>query len=1490
MTSRVAAAPSLLHTSMSRHSSAAVSADIRQLLSAYASLSVTPPSSSRDRFISPRLKKLRSATRPSERASLALQMADRSFTRGDYDAALTFYTASLTAALASSSLDPAHLITLLRRLGEVQHALCQYSAAIATFHAALSLLPLLPSSTSRRERLHLPQTVHLSLGNSFLHWADDDDIPLATGHERVTEAVHWHRKSVQEAQQIAELKRNKAGAGGRSSGVSSQDALVLIGAYVNLGNTVVQQLHFDHYELRARHRGTNSDAINDAIPLPLSSFFPSSSATVDPLTAPVDPSLSSLTLSELSEHRRQRFLAASCLFDAALALAVSYDKFEEQLMVWDNSVGLYEAVGDFDRASGCIDKAEEAVAATGAVGYEWRVKRMTMWMRAERWTEALREATRLRETIEQRNVEGVTREVVEEGRQAMLDVDWVEAMWAKVQRKQRLQADVRQLSRPLEADSEGASREEESEEAEEARLRAHMSTLHALVQVCLSLAASNVGLHLHYATALDAHQSALALLLTTGRPFPRLSLCAHSFHVHTLVRYLPWLVRMKRDSAEVHDIVERGEQSMQAARAALAEGGAGPAGGEEETRVKGLLAWLEGQLRLQCGGAAKEVMAALQGGLHAGVTGSVVREWLLVQMQHMVAVLGSEAQEEGAVLDAEAMKEEKAEVAAALQQTRKWRRSHPREAQEERAFLRWGLWMLDRQQAEEDEEEELREGQQHHDRARRSSGNAEDEKEATGSSDAGEENAEQEEAPPSSSDGGEEDDDDDFVEVEPRGSRSLRAAAPLHSPSPSSSPPPPSHYDVDDEDEDDALLAERTTQARFEREQKQAMAMSSHQQPRARRTTTISRRKSGKGRRDMQLSSASEDDWIIEDRVEHSRKEAKSRPSASSSASFSAASAAPSRRSTRVRGAGVTTFVRQQMIAMRQERIKNASPQPYPAHAAASTVGEKEEDDEEVYAAQPRAAVAARPLGRVGAQPVRLSLSLNDLAGDDSDTTMAMDDGRHSASTTAATVPANNRQSHSMPLSILDSGGGRDDHLLLHSLPPLRHSIDVLVEGAAFTVELSALLTTSRDRLRPADLDLDLIPLPALFSLIINHVKRQTGRECALHRLVQRGEDVLADATALSLFRRQEAGQDRPLVVGVVEEWKAISPFECYTAVCSSHTPPLPRHQLIARQLHPHGVASLLTFPCTPPSTLTSCCLRALFLALRVEQATLTSLALPRIAIDADTADCLIESIEVSMFSQQPLPLRRAYIQRSPDQRLLLSAAAPSASPSSSSLPLSQLRSVQLSHAMLSSHSLSRLLLSLSLLPALTSVDASYTAVNDSCLPSLSFLAQHAQSLSSLSVHSTALTGSSTLLLTAFATALSTHSSLTSLDLGHNDWTTGSLAALLPALCSLASLSHLSLSHTSPSPSSLRLFLASLVRSSRWLRSLNLDEVDALRDAGVWADVLYLAVARERGEARAAACPLQEIRVRGGALHHDQLRMVQALHSTGTRTPFVLVD
>ena len=218
----------------------------------------------------------------------------------------------------------------------------------------------------------------------------------------------------------------------------------------------------------------------------------------------------------------------------------------------------------------------------------------------------------------------------------------------------------------------------------------------------------------NYAAALSAHARAIKSLESASQPFPALSLAVHSFHVHTVVRFLPWLVRMRRDTGEVDEVVQRGEQSMRSAKAALSAGGAGVQGGGEERLATGLLAWLEGMLHLRCGGAAKEVLAVLQTGLRSSTTSgdspcSVVRERLLVQMEAVLALLGAE---ESGLDDGEAralLEAQRAEVAGALQRTRRWRRTHPQQASAERALVYSGLWLLEANDVEDDSADDAHE-------------------------------------------------------------------------------------------------------------------------------------------------------------------------------------------------------------------------------------------------------------------------------------------------------------------------------------------------------------------------------------------------------------------------------------------------------------------------------------------------------------------------------------------------------------------------------------------------------------------------------------------------------------------------------------------------------------------------------------------------------------------------------------------------------------
>ena len=111
---------------------------LRQLLTAYRTPRASLPASSRDRFVSARLRKLHLSARPSERAALSLALAEHCYAREEHRLALAFYSASLSHALGCASLDPAHLVTLLRRIGECHHAVAEYAAAVSTYHAALS--------------------------------------------------------------------------------------------------------------------------------------------------------------------------------------------------------------------------------------------------------------------------------------------------------------------------------------------------------------------------------------------------------------------------------------------------------------------------------------------------------------------------------------------------------------------------------------------------------------------------------------------------------------------------------------------------------------------------------------------------------------------------------------------------------------------------------------------------------------------------------------------------------------------------------------------------------------------------------------------------------------------------------------------------------------------------------------------------------------------------------------------------------------------------------------------------------------------------------------------------------------------------------------------------------------------------------------------------------------------------------------------------------
>ena len=647
-----------------------------------------------------------------------------------------------------------------------------------------------------------------------------------------------------------------------------------------------------------------------------------------------------------------------------------------------------------------------------------------------------------------------------------------------------------------------------------------------------------------------------------------------------------------------------------------------------------------------------------------------------------------------------------------------------------------------------------------------------------------------------------------------------------------------------------------------------------------------------------------DDDWIV-DGEQSSAREGKERVRASQSRDARPSHpAAPSRRSLRIREApGVSAFVRQQMLVMREERMKSnqQSQQQQHHHSECADDGgviELDGGDGGHRTTEAAASSGASRSNRARTRPVRLSLSLNDMDGDDSDSTstmaLALDEGRGGRSS-GALLPAHvDRQSRSLPLSIFDgAAGGLSDFPLPPSPPPIRHAIDALVDGAVFTVSLSPLVPAARDPLRLTDEELEAIPLSSVLVLLSSVVSQQSGRECVLRPLLlQRSEALSADASARTLFPQQtDAALEPPLVAAQVAQWREASMADCYRAVCAHHSPPLPRHPLVERQplLRSHGVEALaLSFPTPSPASLTSPCLQPLFLALRVEPASLTALSLPHILLQPDAVDALVEAIEAVHLSFASTALRRAYLQRCPQHRAVALSMLPSSHPLASAVPLSRLSTVQLSHCLASSSCLARLLQAVALLPALSRVDASHTAVDDGCLPALTFLVQRCVGLASLSVCCTRLTGAAPLLLRPFAAAVQSAAALTALDIGRCCWTEEALAALLP---SLGALSALSLSHTHPSPSSLRAFLACLARPGCPLRSLHLDEVDALRDDSVWHDLLYLITrgTHQRGTAEGMTCAMSELSIRGCALDGNRAARLELLQARGDFIPRSLV-
>ena len=1049
---------------------------------------------------------------------------------------------------------------------------------------------------------------------------------------------------------------------------------------------------------------------------------------------------------------------------------------------------------------------------------------MALWMRAGRWAEAQAEANALREKVHAVAAGKRSRAEEAEDSTALSEVEWILSLSAAVQRKeQRIAISLSPL----------VGEEEEKGEALAQRV---VATCHEVVQLCRSLVRSGVDVALHYAQALSAHQQAMAAvssstssdssLLSSHSPSSPRSQAAHissrlrfsvySYHLSTLVTsYLPWLVRMAREEAEVDGLIQRAESSLAMSSAALSG-----MEGRERGGCVGLLALLEGQLRMQCGADAKVVMGVLRGGLQppddmAGTWAGVVRERLLRQMQDTAAVLLREKEMEGGV------KEERGEegsggererewVVEQLTRVRSWCRVHPQEVEEERGFLQGGVWLLENgDEGEGEAQEEEHEGERKEKEAETESMQVEGEE------------AEQEEEGAEGGPSDESADDGEWGQRRrqsvPAGSR--RRGRRQQSPTPlCPSPPasPPTHYDVDDDDEGDVLLAEKTAQVRSQRLSRQ-LPRPTTRPPRKRRTVS---QRSKRGEREAGSSTDDGADWIIEDRYEVKSTRPKPHPHLRTLA-------APSRRSTRVvHPTGLTAFTRQQMLDMQAQRMK--------AQGGAVAM----EEGERVVP------LAASSPSRVS--PVRASLSMNDLSDSDATTTEVEDRG---------VGRATQRQSHSLPLSVV----GQD-------LPPslsFRHTLDVVVDGVSHSLPLSPLIPAARDptrRLR--DEDLQGLSLSAVTAHLALHLHRQVGRVCAVRRVTVGGEEVSPDATALALF--PPSGQ----AVEVEVEWRATSMWECFHSLCSMRA--LPCHPSIEGVIHPHGVDAEVSFP-SPSPTLTSSALLPFLLSLRVEAATLTSLSLPPIPLTSDAVDAFTDVITCLHFPSSPLSLRRAY--PLPSHLLPLTLLPPPVVPPAA---LSRLSCIRLSHVLLSSHCLSRVLSSLALLPSLTSVDVAYSPLTDLCLPSLTVLLTHCSTLSHLSLRSTPLTGR-TPHLHLFTAALHSHPSLTSLDLSHSALTCEAMTAVLPGLIRL---SVLRVGGGRVRGDVLRRFLQGVGRTERGCgMRLSLDEVEAVREDTVWWDLLYLVTGGDGGGGGPSR--VREVSVRGCPLDAAKRAMVRALNAGG---------
>ena len=236
---------------------------------------------------------------------------------------------------------------------------------------------------------------------------------------------------------------------------------------------------------------------------------------------------------------------------------------------------------------------------------------------------------------------------------------------------------------------------------------------------------------------------------------------------------------------------------------------------------------------------------------------------------------------------------------------------------------------------------------------------------------------------------------------------------------------------------------------------------------------------------------------------------------------------APSRRSHReVRPTGLPPFLRQQMQAMREERLR----------AQAAPAGED-----------------AWGRGWLGTpspvRPMRGTVSLNDLS--DGETTLAVEGEGEGGE-----VVEGGRQSQSLPLH---PRGGRPSAPFL---PTPRHTIEAVVDGCSVALSLTPLVAEPRDPRRLSDADLSAIPLFAVATLLTSHLRQQWGRDCSVRRWDAGGVNIPHDATALALFTG-DGGAPPPRgggggLAGDVDARLLPTPYACRTYRPSPSTPTSP--------------------------------------------------------------------------------------------------------------------------------------------------------------------------------------------------------------------------------------------------------------------------------------------------------------------------------------------